>query len=186
MIFRRSATRTSSGLTLLSATLVLCLLSPGRTLADSRSEELQSGGAALAGWTLSTGLMVGLAAVPIARCDQDLACLGTAILSIGTFVLAHPFVASASVHYLTVVAGDRQPYWHSLVSQLAGDALAVTAFALAAKLSPPRTPKDKQTRMRTLVFTASALLSLAGPLILRPLLDTPENTPAVGQMALRF
>ena len=170
----------------LALAFALSLLSPCRALSDARSEELQSGGAVLAGWTVSTGLMVGLAALPVARCDQDLACLGTAILSIGTFVLAHPFVAAAGVHWLTKVVGDRQPYWHSLVSQLAGDTLAVTAFALAVKLAPQRPPARMQRRLRVLVFTTSALLSLSGPLILRPVLDQPASSPAMAQLALSF
>ncbi len=164
----------------------LSLLVPARVLAEARSEELESSGAVLAGWTVTTGLMVGLAAIPIARCDQDLACLGTAILSVGTFVLAHPFVAAAGVHWLTDVAGDRQPYWHSLVSQLAGDALAITAFALAVKLAPQRPPAQKQLRMRALVFTTCALLSLAGPLLLRPVLDGDADSPSMSRMALSF
>jgi len=178
---------------LLALWVLLSALDPDRVLADSRPQELRSGVAALAGWTATTGLMVGLAAMPIARCDQDLACLGTAILSIGSFVLAHPLVAAAGVHWSTRLAGDRQPYWHSLVGQLAGDTLAVTAFALAVKLAPP-SPRGEsqdgtdrqQRRSRALAFTLAALLSLSGPLALRPLLDEPADAPSMARMALSF
>jgi len=178
---------------LLTLWFVLGALLPDRVLADSRAEELRSGAAVLAGWTATTGLMVGLAAMPIVRCDQDLACLGTAILSIGTFVLAHPFVAAAGVHWSTSLAGDRQPYWHSLVAQLAGDTLAVTAFALAVKLAPPsprnesRSGTDRQQRRsRALAFTIAALLSVSGPLAIRPLLGDRAESPGMAGMALSF
>lgn len=178
---------------LLTLSVVLGALGPDRVLADARSGELRSGAAVLAGWTATTGLMAGLAAVPIVRCDQDLACLGTAILSIGSFVLAHPFVAAAGVHWSTSLAGDRQPYWHSLVAQLAGDTLAVTAFALAVKLAPPSSRNEsqggtdrQQRRSRALAFTVAALLSVSGPLAVRPLLDDRQESPSMARMALSF
>ncbi len=154
--------------------------------ADAPREELTSASAALAGYTLTTSAMVALAAIPIVRCNKDLACLGTAFLSIGTFVLAHPFVSAAGVHWLTAKAGDRQPYWHSLVGQAVGDGLAVTALILGAKLAPERPLEGRKRRVRALIFTACALLSAAGPLAIRPLLDTSRARPANMQLALSF
>ncbi len=185
--------RPAALLALTLALLAFGAFRPSQAGADAASGELRSSGAALAGWTASTGLLVGLAAIPIVHCGQDLACLGTAIMSVGGFVLAHPFVAAAGVHGSTVLAGDRQPYWHSLVSQLAGDTLAVGAFALAVKFAPASRRSestgagDEEQRLaRALTFTAAALLSLAGPLVMRPLLDDRAQSPVMARMALTF
>jgi hypothetical protein len=170
----------------LVVSLVAALSLPARGAADDGRAELASAGAALAGYTLSTGVMVGLAAIPIVRCDHDLACLGTAFLSISTFVLTHPFVAAAAVHASTSLAGDTQPYWHSLVGQTAGDALAVTAFALGARLAPRHPDAQAKRRSRALIFTTCVVLSALGPLVLRPVLDDRSSEPRGKAMALRL
>jgi hypothetical protein len=152
--------------------VLILLSSPAR--AEDGQRELRSAGAVALGWTVSTGLMVSLAAIPVLRCDRDLACLGTGLLSVGSVVLTHPFIAAGSVHLLADAAGDRQPYWHSLLGQAAGDVLAVSALVAAVAIA--RDPKPaEQPRMRALVFTSCALLSLIGPLIVRPLLDQPAS-----------
>lgn len=169
-----------------AAALCLSLALAAPAAADSR-EELRSAGAVTAAWTVSTSLMVAVAAIPIVKCDRDLACLGTALLSVGGFVLTHPFVASASVHLLTDAVGDRQPYWHSLLGQTVGDTLAVGALLTAVALAPSPRPDRPQTALRALVFTSCALLSLAGPLLVRPWLDQADPGPSgMTQLSLTF
>ncbi len=166
----------------LATTLWLTTTAPAR--AQDRHGEAISAGAALAGFTLSTAVMVSIAALPIVRCDQDLACLGTAIVSLGGFVLTHPFLSAAGIHGMTTVVDDRQPYWHSLVGQLAGDALAVTAFAAGATLAPKRPEGHRKRLTRALIFSVCGLLSAAGPVIARPLLDREKSQTRGTTLAL--
>lgn len=168
----------------LALATTLWLTTTTRATARDAHEEAISAGAALAGFTLSTAAMVSIASLPIVRCDQDLACLGTALVSLGGFVLAHPLLSAAAIHGMTTAVDDRQPYWHSLVGQLAGDVLAVSAFATGATLAPERPDGHKSRLTRVLIFSACGLLSAAGPLIARPLLDREKSQARRTTLAL--